>query len=361
MTTLAKIAEKLTAADLDALLITDASPEAMRYVTTMRGLEGTVLIFSDGHAMVLTDSRYVEDADAKLTPLGFTVTVPKGGRPTAEALNALLCHEGVRRLGYLDADLPVRTYRHLRDQLTNSQLTAAGNILTGLRRIKTQEEADAIVKAQRIAEAAFDAVLGVICPGMTEKELAALLEYEMAKRGSECPSFDTIFISGAKTSMPHGIPDEKQIVSGEPILVDFGAVCDGYHSDMTRTFSIGDPGAEFRRVYEIVRAAQEAALSAAAAGTTCSEIHNAAFSVIDHAGYGAYFGHAVGHGVGLEIHEEPGVGPRSKGELEIGSVITIEPGIYLPGKFGVRIEDMLYISPDGTRNLTNTPKGLLIL
>lgn len=361
MTTIQKISQRLCAEGLDALLITDASPEAMRYATTMRGLEGTVLIFNDGRAMALTDSRYLESADAQLTPLGFTVTVPKGGRPTAETLNALLCHEGTQKLAYLDEDLSVRTYRRLRDNLTACQLTPAGSLLDDLRSIKTRAEADAIIRAQRIAEDAFDAVLGAIRPGMTERGLAALLEYEMAKRGSECPSFDTIFISGAKTSMPHGIPSDKEICSGEPILVDFGAVVDGYHSDMTRTFALGDPGTEFRRIYDIVCDAQESALSAAVAGASCSDVHNAAFAVIDRAGFGEKFGHAVGHGVGLEIHESPSVGPRSKATLEVGSVITIEPGIYLPGKFGVRVEDMVYISENGAENLTRTPKELLIL
>lgn len=361
MTTIEQIAEQLRVQDLDALLMTDASPEAMRYATAMRGLEGTVLIFADGRAMALTDSRYAEAAKAELSPRGFTVTVPKDGRPTAEAIHALLNHEGANHVGYCDTDLSVRSYRHLRDALSGIHLIAASDIFADLRQRKSRSEADCILHAQQIAESALDAVLGVMQPGMTETELAAMLEYEMAKRGSECPSFDTIFISGAKTSMPHGIPGEKTIARGEPILVDFGAVWQGYHSDMTRTFALGDPGTEFRSVYDTVLAAQRAAIETAAVGVPCSEVHRAAHAVIEAAGYGECFGHAVGHGVGLEIHEQPGVGPRSQGALEPGMVITIEPGIYLPGKFGVRIEDMLYLTADGAENLTRTPKELLIL
>lgn len=361
MARLEQIAALLRQEGQDALLLTDASPEAMQYATGMHGLEGMVLILADGRGMVLTDSRYIEAADALLTPQGFAVTVPKGGRPCAETLNLLACHEGLRYLAYLDADLSVQAYRRLRDNLTSCKPVAFGNALTTLRAHKDEKEATAITKAQRIAEEAFEVMLGAVKPGVTERELTALLEYEMAKRGSERPSFDTILISGAKTSMPHGMPDDKVLVAGEPILVDFGAVWGGYHSDMTRTFSLGEPGEDFRAIYQIVLEAQKTGIYAISEGASCGAAHRAAHEVIDEAGYGGFFGHALGHGVGLAIHELPSVGASAQMTLQRGNVVTVEPGIYLPGRFGVRIEDMIYLGADGPVNLTNTPKDLLIL
>ena len=183
----------------------------------------------------------------------------------------------------------------------------------------------------------------------------------MAKRGSERPSFDTILISGAKTSMPHGMPDEKPVAAGEFILVDFGAVVNGYHSDMTRTFALGSVTERMRTVYDTVLAAQETGIRMLRAGVSCDQPHLAAHQIIRDAGFGECFGHALGHCVGLEIHESPALSPRGRQTLEAGMVITVEPGIYLPGEFGVRIEDLLLIRQEGAENLTHTPKELLIL
>ena len=235
--------------------------------------------------------------------------------------------------------MTVQAHQRLTAALPDCTLEPLGEGLIRLRQIKDQDETDSLRQAQRIAEEAFDALLGVIRPGMTEKELAALLEYEMAKRGSERPSSDTILISGAKTSMPHGMPDEKPVAAGEFILVDFGAVVNGYHSDMTRTFALGSVTERMRTVYDTVLAAQETGIRMLRAGVSCDQPHLAAHQIIRDAGFGECFGHALGHCVGLEIHESPALSPRGRQTLEAGMAITVEPGIYLPGEFGVRIAD----------------------
>lgn len=361
MNQLPNIAAMLRAQQVQALLLTNDAPESIQYATGFGGLEGMVLITAAGKGFVLTDSRYIEAARARLTPLGFAVSVPPQGGPSAPALRALLEGEQITRLAFLAQSMSVQTHQRLTAALPDCTLEPLGEGLTRLRQIKDQDEIACLRQAQRIAEEAFDALLGQIKPGMQEKELAALLEYEMAKRGSERPSFDTILISGTKTSMPHGMPDTKPVAAGEFILVDFGAVVNGYHSDMTRTFALGSATERMRTVYSTVLAAQETGIRMLRAGISCDQPHLAAHQVIRDAGFGDCFGHALGHCVGLEIHESPALSPRAKQHLEPGMVITVEPGIYLPGEFGVRIEDLLLIQPDGAEDLTHTPKKLLIL
>lgn len=361
MNHLPQIAAMLRAQQAQALLLTNDAPESIRYATGFGGLEGMVLITAAGKGFVLTDSRYIEAAQARLTPLGFTVTLPKQGGPSASVLRTLLEEEHITRLAFLAQCMTVQAHQRLTAALPDCTLEPLGEGLIRLRQIKDQDETDSLRQAQRIAEEAFDALLGVIRPGMTEKELAALLEYEMARRGSERPSFDTILISGAKTSMPHSMPDEKPVAAGEFILVDFGAVVNGYHSDMTRTFALGSVTERMRTVYDTVLAAQETGIRMLRAGVSCDQPHLAAHQIIRDAGFGECFGHALGHCVGLEIHESPALSPRGRQTLEAGMAITVEPGIYLPGEFGVRIEDLLLIRQEGAENLTHTPKELLIL
>ena len=233
--------------------------------------------------------------------------------------------------------------------------------LLDLRSVKSKKEADNIIKAQRIAEKAFYDILDYIKVGMTEKLIAATLNYKMMCYGAESPSFDTIVVSGQNSSLPHGVPTEKKIEKGDFITMDFGAMYNGYCSDMTRTVAVGFATDEMKKVYDTVLNAQLAGIDAAQAGRTGAEIDRVARDIISSAGYGQYFGHALGHGVGIEIHEEPKVSPSNGEVLPEGSVITIEPGIYIPGHFGVRIEDMLYIKTNGNTNLTNYPKNLIIL
>ena len=235
------------------------------------------------------------------------------------------------------------------------------NTLHTLRLIKTDYEIDCIIKAQRMAEKAFDDILNFIREGVTETQIAAELEYRMKLAGSETISFETIAVSGEKTSMPHGVPSDKTVKAGDFITMDFGAVYKGYHSDMTRTVAVGFATDEMQRVYDTVLKANLAAIDVVREGVTAAEVDLAARNLIKSVGYGEYFTHSTGHGVGLEIHEAPNVGFKNEKNLLNGQVITIEPGIYLEGKFGVRTEDMVVVTKNGCNNLTNAPKSLIII
>ena len=234
-------------------------------------------------------------------------------------------------------------------------------LITSSREIKEAEEIECIKKAQSIAEAAFNHVLTFIKPGVTEKQIALELDFYMLSHGAEAVSFETIAVTGAKSSMPHGVPDDTIVKDGDFITMDFGAVYKGYHSDMTRTVAVCNVSDKQKKIYDIVLKAQENALSVLKSGLSCAQADKAARGIIEDAGYGDYFGHGTGHGVGVEIHEEPSLSPRSKQTLKEGDVVTVEPGIYLPSEFGVRIEDMALITKDGYENLTSAPKELIIL
>lgn len=239
--------------------------------------------------------------------------------------------------------------------------TRLSRLLLTMRAVKTQEEIEYVVAAQRIAEKALLELLNFIKPGVSEKRLVAELEYNMRLLGADGPSFDTIAVSGEKSSMPHGVPDERTVNAGEFITFDFGALVNGYHSDMTRTVAVGYADEQMKEVYSVVLAAELAGEQAAFAGKRCADVDMAARTVISDAGYGQYFAHSTGHGVGLEIHEQPAVSQRCDDTLECGNLITCEPGIYLPAKFGVRTEDMLYICENGPKNLTKFEKQLIIV
>ena len=218
-----------------------------------------------------------------------------------------------------------------------------------------------LIAAQRIAEKALEETLPLIRPGLSEQELAAELTYRMMRHGAHKNSFDPIAITGAHTSMPHGVPGAALIRDGDFVTMDFGCVKDGYCSDMTRTVAVGSATDEMKNVYDTVLRAQKAGIDAARPSATGVEVHNAAASVIAGAGYGEYFGHSFGHGVGLDIHESPNASPRNGSPLGEGAVISAEPGIYIPGRFGVRIEDVLYLTGDGNVDITKAPKELIIL
>ncbi|MBQ1659945.1 MAG: aminopeptidase P family protein [Clostridia bacterium] len=235
------------------------------------------------------------------------------------------------------------------------------DIICKQRIIKTADETDKMLKAQRITEKALKAVLRNIKEGMTEKDIALDLEFIMRKSGADSVSFDLIALAGENTSMPHGVPSERRIKKGDLLLFDIGATVDGYHSDMTRTYAFGYASDKVKRVYDTVLKAQLNALAAVHSGAKCSEIDKAAREYIDNAGYQGLFGHSTGHGVGLEIHEAPSVSPKNDFILQSGMVITVEPGIYIPGEFGIRIEDMVIVTNDGCINLAAMPKELTII
>ncbi len=358
MNRIAAIAEIVRSTDADAVLLTGEIN--LIYALGRTALEGQCIIYADGTACLITDGRYIEVARAELEPEGFTVLERSGTVPSAAFLRQLLAEAGVKRLMYEDDVLTVQAFAHLRKSLEIDLLPVAGRI-AALRACKSEEESAWISQAQRIAEQALTRLLPELHEGMTEREAAARLNYYMALGGSEKPSFDTILLFGENTSKPHGVPSDRPLRRGDFILADFGAVTRGYHSDMTRTFAFKEATDEMRTVYETVLRAQAAAQAAAQEGVPCCEMHKAAAKVIADAGCGDYFTHALGHSVGLEIHEMPVAALRCEEPLRNGIVITDEPGIYLAGKFGVRIEDMLLIDGKTPRNLTAFPKEFRIL
>jgi Xaa-Pro aminopeptidase len=240
-------------------------------------------------------------------------------------------------------------------------LVPAQNLLDNLRAAKDEAEIETMKKAQKITDDAFKAVLNFIRPGMTEQEVAARLVYEMMRLGAQAVSFDPIVAAGPNGSKPHAIPGDRVLENGMFVTMDFGCKVDGYCSDMTRTVAIGQPDEEMERVYETVLAAQKAGINAARAGVTGREIDAAAREVIVQAGYGEYFTHSFGHSLGIDIHEAPNANAREEREMPVGAVISAEPGIYIPGKFGVRIEDVLILKEGGCENITRSPKNLIIL
>lgn len=234
-------------------------------------------------------------------------------------------------------------------------------LLTNMRLVKSKNEIERIKEAQRITELAYHEILTRIKPGVLEKDIALELEFIMRKNGASAVSFDLITITGEKTSLPHGVPDNTAVKAGDFVTMDIGAVFEGYHSDMTRTVGVSYISEEQEKIYNIVLQAQKNALDTIKAGAGCETVDQAARDVIKQEGFGAYFGHATGHGVGLNIHEKPTVTPGSSTMLSEGMVVTVEPGIYLPGKFGVRIEDMVCVTKNGCINLTMADKKLLVL
>ena len=242
--------------------------------------------------------------------------------------------------------------------ITTDELSSS---IYDLRTIKTEDEIEKIQKAQKIAENALDNILEFIRPGVTEREIALKLDEFILRNGAEALSFETIALTGENTSMPHGVPGDRKVQTGDFVLMDFGAVYDGYHSDMTRTVCVGQPTDKMKKVYNIVLDAQLKALDGIKSGVLGSEIDGIARKYIEDNGYGDAFGHSLGHGVGMEIHEYPNASSKSKTIFKENMVVTVEPGIYLPSEFGVRIEDFVVVTEKSCRNLTNCPKKMIIL
>lgn len=349
--TILKLQQKLQK-NTAILLCTEA---ARRYVTGFHSSLGYVFITSE-KTTALFDSRYIEAATAGVFE-GIEVLLLKNLQQQGQALL-----EGVSKL-LVETTLSVREFRAFQ-KLFSVPVEEAEWVTATVeqaREIKTEWELSQICQAQQYAEQAFEQVLHFIKPGVTERQIAAELEYCMKRCGSEDAAFQTITVAGSKTSLPHGVPGNQKVAKGDFITMDFGAVSKGYRSDMTRTVAVGFATDEMKNVYDTVLAANLAAEKVVAAGVLCSTVDAAARNLIKNAGYGDCFGHGTGHGVGLDIHEAPTVGPKNSQPLAAGQIITVEPGIYLPGKFGVRIEDMLFVTKNGANNLTNTKKSLIIL
>lgn len=348
-----KIQEKLKEFGFDAILLT--SGENTRYASAFHFTDGAVVVTRE-KGWVITDSRYIEAAQNEVK--GLEVVMRDGNMSMAAWVKKAT--EGCGVIAAEEDSMSHHMWQYWEGVLGVS-LQPGQKIMNDLRAQKSQWEVECITAAQRIAESALDEVLGIIRPGMKEIEVAAELTYRMMLHGGEGNSFEPICVTGAKSSMPHGVPGNDIIKEGDFITMDFGCLKYGYCSDMTRTVAVGHVTPEMEKVYNTVLEAQLAGIAKARPGVTGAEIHNAAAKVIADAGYGQYFGHGFGHSLGLLIHESPSAAPGNNNPMPEGAVISAEPGIYLPGRFGVRIEDMLYLTGEGNVNLTKAPKQLIIL
>lgn len=351
---IAKITARLPEYGLDAMLVTSAPGE--RYAVGFEG-EGWVLVSRDG-AHYSTDGRYIEAARQQVT--GAEIVLTERGQSHLTLAREEVRRRGLKRVGFESGRVSADELGRWKDSLP-CELVAAQGLLDGLRAAKDEEELARMRQAQRITDEAFREILNFIRPGLTEQEVAARLVYELLRRGGRKVSFDPIVAAGANGSMPHAVPGETVLQSGMFVTMDFGCVYDGYCSDMTRTVAVGQPTEEMERVYHTVLEAQRAGIAAARAGITGSEVDRAARQVIQQAGYGAFFSHSFGHSLGLEIHESPNASSSEQKVLPAGAVISAEPGIYLPGRFGVRIEDVLVLREGGCEDITQSPKNLIVL
>lgn len=350
------------ARNFDGALIT--SPENRRYFTGFSASNGYLLVTAD-RAVFITDSRYIEAAQHSIK--GCEVALQT---QAVSQLSDLFKAAGAQHISIEASRTTVRELSRMEAAFAPAELAIdcsaeLDDMIDALRMVKSAAELRDIKAAQQIAEDAFFHILDFIKPGITEKQIALTLDYYMLSHGAQALSFETIALSGKNTSMPHGVPSEKAAESGDFITMDFGAVVNEYHSDMTRTVAVGRVSDRQREIYNTVLKAQETALAALRPGLSAQDADAAARTVIEQAGYGDFFGHSTGHGVGIEIHELPNLTPAKTAQaqrpLEAGNVVTVEPGIYLPGEFGVRIEDFAVITETGSENLTHAPKELIIL
>lgn len=349
-----KIAGLLEQYELDAMLITSEPGE--RYALGMH-LEGMTIIHKNG-AHVSTDGRYIEAAREQVTGAEIVQIRPGQGH-LALAGDYIQAH-GWQQVGFESGHLTVDAY-HLYCEGLECLLVPAQKLLDELRAGKDADEIAAMKKAQAITDEAFTEILNYLHPGCTEQEVAARLAYEMMRRGGEKQSFDIIVAAGQNGSRPHAVPGGRVIELGMFVTMDFGCVVQGYCSDMTRTVAVGRPTQEMEEVYDTVLKAQLAGIRTARAGISGSVIDGAARAVIEAAGYGPYFSHSFGHSLGLEIHEGPNAAASETRLMPVGAVVSAEPGIYLPGRFGVRIEDVLILGETGCEDITKSEKGLIVL
>jgi len=349
--------KKMEETGLDAILSVtiESSSNNPRYLSNFSGSLAYILVAKDKQ-LICTDSRYWEQVKEQSPLELFKITMEN----SKDFLKDLLSN--YKKIGFESKTTTVNFFNNLKTKITPEQeLVEADDLINDLRIRKHEKEIDYIIKANDIALKSLDELLNYIKPGKTEKELAAKLEYLMVKYGASDKSFNTIFASGPRGALPHGIASEKIVQNGEFIVIDYGCVYEGYCSDITRTVALGTPTDEMVNVYETVKKAQQESEDAVSCMKTGKEIDAVARKIITDAGYGEYFGHGLGHGLGLDVHEEPSLSPRNENMLQDNAVVTVEPGIYLPGKFGIRIEDDVYVTGDGRKVLTNYTKDLKIL
>ncbi len=332
------------------------APPSNEYLSGFRGTTSAIVV-TPAEAVFLCDFRYTEQARDQVH--GYEIREVDGNIETraAELLTAL----GAQKTAFDATVLSV----HQRDLITRAyhgELDSQPTLMAGLRMVKDASEIERLRAASALAEEVLADLIPDLVPGVQERQFAAKLIYELTRRGAQGPSFDPIVLFGERSSLPHGMPGERALKEGDIILIDFGCIRQSYCSDLTRTFAFGTiPGAWFEEIYQVTLQAQLAGLAALRAGTPSKDVDAASRNIISDAGYGDRFGHGLGHGVGLEIHEAPRLNKQSDAVLEAGMAVTVEPGIYLPGKGGVRIEDLVIVTEGGCEVLTKLPKELRVL
>jgi Xaa-Pro aminopeptidase len=348
-----KLQERLESLGLDAMLITSSFNR--RYMTGFTGSAGAVLI-SEGKAQFITDFRYTEQAAAQCQ--GYEIIQHKG--TIANEVASQVKNQGISKLGFEEDHVTFAAFKVFEKEIGAELVPVSGEI-EKLRLIKTKAEIKILKEAADIADAAFKHILDFIRPGITELQVSNELEFHMRSLGAASSSFDIIVASGHRSALPHGVASDKVIESGDFVTLDFGAYYKGYVSDITRTVAVGEPTDRLKEIYQIVLDAQLRGVAGIKPGLTGKQADALTRDYITEQGYGEYFGHSTGHGIGLEVHEGPGLSFKSDVVLETGMVVTVEPGIYIPGLGGVRIEDDIVITEDHNERLTHSTKELIIL
>jgi len=349
----ARLERFFTSYNIDALLI--SSLINIHYLSGFSGSEGALVLTREG-CWFLCDSRYTAQARSEIIDCEVRQFSEK-----QDAVRDLITDLKVVRLGFESSHMTVEAFMDLSGKLQGCEMVPVGTKLDQIRSCKDQNEIVQLTNVAHLASDAFRAITNLLRPGCSEAFIARELEFEMRRQGADGRAFDFIVASGERGSMPHGRASEKLIKSGELVTIDFGAVLNGYHSDETVTVAVGMPDDRCREIYSVVKDAHDLAIAAVKPGITGKDLDAVARDFICKRGYGDYFGHGLGHGVGLEIHEKPTISPRSEMVIEEGMVFTIEPGVYIPGFGGVRIEDTIEVIADGCRLLTQVPKELMML
>jgi Xaa-Pro aminopeptidase len=345
-----RLAKLVAEQGLERLLVTNLVN--VRYLTGFSGTNGAC-ICGPGDRAFLTDFRYIERAASEIGGWELVAVSAEWTTGLAERLSG--------RCGFEDQHLSVRELRELTEKAPGgAELVPAGGLPEQLRRVKDNDELRAIAEAAILADGVYEWTIERGVGGKTEIEVARAAEARMRELGAE-PSFPPIVAAGSNAAMPHAEPGRREIQSGDMVIFDMGVQLNGYCSDCTRTFAVGKPRGEAPEIYELVRKAQTAALKAIAAGKPGKEIDAVARGIIENANHGDHFGHGLGHGVGLEVHEAPRLSQRSEDVLESGEVVTVEPGVYIPAQLGVRIEDLVVVTGDGHENLSSLPKELRVV
>lgn len=353
MTKLTNLRNKMKEEQIDGLLV--ASPINRRYITGFTGTAGVALI-TERDAVFITDFRYTAQASEEAE----NFTIIEHTTPIVDEIAKQIKHLHIEKLGFEQDHMTYAIYKQYEEQFF-TRLVPVSNLIESLRLIKTETELQLLRDAAEIADAAFDHILTIIKPGVKEIDVANELEFFMRRQGATSSSFDIIVASGYRSALPHGVASEKEIVPGELVTMDFGALYKGYCSDITRTVAVGDISEELDTIYHIVLEAEKRGVAGIKAGMSGKEADDLTRSYITEQGYGANFGHSTGHGIGLEVHENPRLAPTSTDVLQKNMVVTVEPGIYVTNIGGCRIEDDIIITDSGNEVITHSPKELIKL